>query len=817
MMYLHRATIHKLLIKIFLLVGLVLMTNTGYSAKKTKVNFSISKVYIGVDLNRDGKIEFDKTQATPAEIQAGAQPTDKTFIKNSDGTLTIIPFRFWLNNDLDVVNNNGKIEWYRTSCEGLNGNYNSVGEYQQTCEQWDEDPVAVGTTNTSGNKQGRIESYRDLEDFSPLKIKIDTTINSDEYQWVLQAKGLGVNVFKGVWDDNGDNNAHSYIYDANITKQQMKVANTIISTGSGRLILRRDFERKLTKSDLTYFFDDSGLGRFIFEGAVDSASGCQQTLDKCYIAIKLKKKDVDKPIIEKRVYLDFHDIKDYYQHVTAGTAQISDNVDDFEAQFGNQSITQVHGKKLDIYNGLFKQSEIDKDLVVQIHGWRMRDAEKINFAETSFKRLYWSGYKGQFTALSWPTGWHTKPANKYGAEQLPYVLFHEQNYNNSEAVARKNAPKLEAWLKFHAHGANSHSPHTNLHIIAHSMGNVLVSETLMSLPENIITSYTASQAATSAGSYNSNAVNVDHALFDAKYCDYEPGTKLNPEQAWRCYNIANKLLPINLVANSTVFDMPPDMWRYDSIKRNTSGQPIDMDLNIIPSDGNYIVEHGPTDDVNMGPNDLGNHYYKNVGTKTRILNFFNTQDAALTGWEFNQLTKPDLLGGPPTWGYTNTYHEQYQIYERAYLDCLELNIDNPQRISICDSEPTVQIFKPDEKLLYQAIFQRDDIESPYNDQTRIDILSHIIPARTEPLGQQLVEQVQKNNTAVEIFDNPEMGGFTNSNQDHSAPFHGYYSQVSPKNNKQSRARYWNVILDISIYPITSNSDLTKLANSIGLE
>jgi len=395
------------------------------------------------------------------------------------------------------------------------------------------------------------------------------------------------------------------------------------------------------------------------------------------------------------------------------------------------------------------------------------------------------------------------------------VLFHEQNYNNSEAVARKNAPKLDAWLRSHTHGSNSHSPHTNLHIIAHSMGNVLVSETLKFLPENIITSYTAHQAATSAGAYDSNADNVDHALFGAKYCGDEPGTKLNPEQAWRCYNIANTLLPINLVANSTVFDMPPDMWRYDWIKRNSSGQPIDLDLNVIPLDGNNIIEHGATDDVNMGPNDLGNHHYKAIGTKTRILNFYNVEDAALTGWEFNQLTKPDLLGGPPIWGYTSTLHVQYKIHERAYLNCLELNADKPQRISICDSEPAVQILKPDEALFYQSIFKRDDNDFPFNEQTRIDILSHIMPARTEPLGQTVVQQTVENNTVVEISDNQNMGGFTNSNQSHSAPFHGYYSQLSPKPDVpiQQRAVHWNLILSRSLR-FDEGIDYTGLKNNI---
>lgn len=56
----------------------------------------------------------------------------------------------------------------------------------------------------------------------------------------------------------------------------------------------------------------------------------------------------------------------------------------------------------------------------------------------------------------------------------------------------------------------------------------------------------------------------------------------------------------------------------------------------------------------MAHNSKGNHYYQSIGSKTDIHNYYNDQDAALTGWEFNQLTMPDYSNGP-TWDYTSTY------------------------------------------------------------------------------------------------------------------------------------------------------------------
>lgn len=97
-------------------------------------------------------------------------------------------------------------------------------------------------------------------------------------------------------------------------------------------------------------------------------------------------------------------------------------------------------------------------------------------------------------------------------------------------------------------------------------------------------------------------------------------------------------------------------------------------------------------------------------------------------------------------------------------------------------------------------------------------MSHVIPARTESLGQDKVEQLPENNTMVEIADNPEMSGFTDSNQDHSDPFHGYLSQISVKSITAQRASYWNNELVTSMgFDIAPESkDVTGLYNHIPL-
>ena len=732
---------------------------------------------IAVDLNRDGKIDLEKDKTASNKV--------------SDETKPELPFRFWINNDLDVVNYYGEIRYDLTSCDGINV-YNN-DEYQQRCEQWDEDPERTGerVTNTSYGKLERIESFRDLEDFSPMLIKIDKSKDREKYYWQLKAVGVGINLFKSNWNVSRRQKAHSYIYDSDgdtsikgTTQEQILTANN-----KGHFVtLRAGTEYRLSQNDIDTFFGDDGKGAFIFEGI----RPCAGDPASCYVELSFRSKENNKPDSDEvvsKVYLDLHDIKDFYQHVTAGTAQNKGDTYYTEDAEGDRVVRAYYAfhakyqgmietkspKKLNIYDGLFPASEVNKDLVVFVHGWRMLDAEKISFAETSFKRLYWSGYKSQFATFSWPTGWFEKPAYLYsGISVLGYVLGNERNYDRSEEVARRVGADFREWL--------INTPLPNVHIIAHSMGNVVVSEALnYNGSGNLVASYTASQAATAAGSYDSNANDMVHQLQVPSFlaCPFSGGSTKNPEEAWRCYNIDNEL-----EIDDTPYDMPPDLYRY----------------NFVESDGQsgFIVKHGPTTVGNMGPNPKGEHHFKGISQHVgRILNFYNKRDAALTAWEFNQLTKPDFADGKK-WFYTNSYRKAYADYET----CLFFKGDEPDPEAACADKKPATNDADGNPVQVISEFKEDGVVVPYNEENKFRILAYSIPARTEPLGQA--------STSGEIQINPEMTGFSNSNQDHSAPFHGYYSERSLKNNKQQRAAYWNTVLDASLdLPDTGYTGLKK--------
>lgn len=247
--------------------------------------------------------------------------------------------------------------------------------------------------------------------------------------------------------------------------------------------------------------------------------------------------------------------------------------------------------------------------------------------------------------------------------------------------------------------------------------------------------------------------------------------------------------------------MPPDMYRNNLILSETdpnTGAPIIDPITgkttpVKDPNGNYTILHGPTTSVAMGSNNGQSHYFKGIGNNVNIVNFYNSEDAALTAWEFNQLTKPDFAQGE-VWKYTNDYLEAVDTYKKCIPD-IDPVCTEPALPATVTSIFKLGVNKP---------------PVPYNEQTKFDIMAYVIPARTEPLG-------QEDEIGGEITGISNMSGYTNSNQDHSAPFHGYYSEVSTKDKNQiikrkQRATYWNLVLSDSLE--LGSANYTGLKNTI---
>jgi hypothetical protein len=212
----------------------------------------------------------------------------------------------------------------------------------------------------------------------------------------------------------------------------------------------------------------------------------------------------------------------------------------------------------------------------------------------------------------------------------------------------------------------------------------------------------------------------------AIYTDQCVGKELLFEQAWRCVNL-NTLDP---------WDIPPDQYRWGDIP-----QPHDL---------------APTT-----TNPWGNQYYATINAKvSSINNFYNPEDAALNAWRFQQITKPDSgIGTDPAWSYdpvedSNTPGNYFDRYFRR------ITVDIVDGVPITD---TVELHWADED----------------TDPGRQEILGHIIPSRTAPLGQSIA------NSGTSVIGNSVQFPFGKSNYGHSAQF---------LSDSVARKVYWEEIL-----------------------
>jgi len=705
-------------------------------AKNAQLMFSTTEVDIAVDLNRDGKVEFAQWEYTEgeqyegcAEINNNRTPTDKT--------TPLRPYRFWLNNDFDIVNYKGG--WQATSsCDSYpdeNGN--------QVCEIWDQKPSTT-FNNTGDLFDSQIENLRDLEDVTPLAIKFNKQtaegIKKGDLKLFIKAVGVGVNLFHSTWNDRGIERAHDYIYSKQIALAQINVANY----QPGLQVIKNGESVNVSFRHISKYIDDNYVLKFLLEGVSASELACFENAESCYLSVYVtEKNNTNNVLSESKLYLDLHDIKDFYELASAGSAQQGSS--SFEASYEGEAIStnnpsapthsEVNG--LSLFTCIAKNEIINNTRAVLVHGWRMLDAEKIGFAETGFKRLYWSGYQGKFSAVTWPTGWFDKPAHIYNPLVIipSYLVGNTQNYNNSESVARRVGPQLANWL------LSKKATGQEIYVIAHSMGNVVVGEALRQATLPVMDGYAATNAATVAGGYD---INVDDN--DVRLPALESITSINPETAWRLLN--EDSVP------DDEYDMPPDIYRYNLEQDN-------------------LIKHGATSNIEMRNSaiDTNSYYTGIIANAGKIVNYINSGDAALSAWELNQLTKPDVQDGN-IWRYVNE--------NICWTGTGE---------SVRGLIPTCGLLTPRVDTVTSHFFVFENgVNRELNWGSRpittdtADIIAHLIPARTKALGQGGV-------TGNEISSNSQvLLGLTASNQDHSAVFHGYFGDSKPRNE------YWDDVL-----------------------
>lgn len=615
-----------------------------------------------------------------------------------------------------------------------------------TCAVWDETQGSM--SNTDSNRINRIDTLKDLEDFAPLALMLNVGASSrdangfitlpDGVSMTLLAKGFGINIFNAKWE-----NGLEYIHQAAVGRVQVENSRTLhlVELVAG---VRSD---PLTAQQIKDLFGTENIANLIFEGTTPSQMSCVQDSSACYLEYSLH--SGGEIINSEKIYMNILPIKHYYDHYTVGNGGANSNPSSNVPNFRPGPVEYITRQVEDFeYVDIFSQdpdTTENKDYILFVHGWRMQLPEKFSFAETAFKRLYWSGNKNQFAIFTWPTGWFEKPPHIYdlfddaiiNEDDLQFYLDgNEQNYSDSEAVARLSGYLLKNTLStFKSNIPAGRIPIDKLRVFAHSMGNVVVSEALRNAESApLIDTYIPLNAATVGSAYSRNEVMIHHLI---KGCTDGPANTPNPEKAWRCYNL-------NGLDNE--YDMPPNYYSYD-----------------IPA------LHGPTkptletqaalaSTTNVREETWGATYYSTIGASAaNIVNFHNRQDIALEGWEFGQLTKPDFLGGD-TWN----YDFNYTCVSDVFLGCaLDFSPDFSNQDLVTDK------------------YQRAGNVINWNNSVPIgainaDILGHIIPTRTNALGQS--STMAAGSIISGEYDLFRDQGYGHSNFDHSAAFYNSYSE-----------------------------------------
>jgi hypothetical protein len=444
------------------------------AARPTDVaNFTVLDAGLGVDGNRDGTIDF---------------------ADSFDRQLT-----FWLNDDRDVIDDPGlfgMFDWY---------------------DRWAGSPYETEDAlfDTKDSADRAISTERDLEDFAAINFLADrslidrmiptanattaATMAIPNYRYELKVDRAGPQV--RLFDD-----AESAPLD--------HVADRVIS---GRLKNRstgQDIDRNgaaldnLRPSRSLSKPNEGERFRYLFEAF--GTAGKAKLEYTVTVAYPVQVGTSGPPKTTSRTHtidVDLRPITDFYTRMRVPYRMPADAR---YAAFSREDSVMPHFEDAAVRSGgqpaamPFLKGD---GTVVLVHGWNMTDGQQTNgpktdwkktFAETAFKRLYWQGFRGAFVAFDWPTF-----SDSEGSLSGQTVESFNFSYNASEFQAFRSGRSLMHFLE----AQQAAGP---VHLLAHSMGNVVAAEALRqwavagkAIP--LVTSYVAMQGAISAGAYGDDS------------------------------------------------------------------------------------------------------------------------------------------------------------------------------------------------------------------------------------------------------------------------------------------------------------------------
>lgn len=499
-----------------------------------------------IELN-PGTLEDETTPEKSVTLRL--LPIDLAIDANRDGTIDQgetasedRPFRFWINDDHDIE--------HSVDMDGITA---GIGQ---------EDIF-------DGNKDGddnQIKCARDLEDFSRLHMDVSSFIQqlkSGEISAGLSFTEVtgapAIKVFLAQESDGG----MRFLLKHTISEAQ--IAETKYNTSLGTVTESNRF-----RIPQDFWSDGTGKAHFIFE-AVGEGKGNLQ------IALYKNSQSMGSAT---SVWMDLVPIKKMYQRWNAGEVTASGVHSDVwpkrTADLDSDS-SEPSGNPT---------ADAEKDFILFVHGWNMTQQEKRSFAETAYKRLWQIGYKGRFGSFFWPTFYATTIFEK----------IDPRNFDGSEHRAWESSDALLGLMT----KLNQKYP-GRLHVIAHSMGNVVTSEALHKASGIVAKNYISSQAALAADVF-----------------------KLNPDvtSQWATV-LAHTFTGYGIAVPGARAVSTPNVYAY----YYTNGR-----------DDDYRRQQYP---------EMGEPFMQGVGGAEKWHNFLNPYDWALGAWIYNQSQKPNGNGMLP--------------------------------------------------------------------------------------------------------------------------------------------------------------------------
>jgi pimeloyl-ACP methyl ester carboxylesterase len=187
--------------------------------------------------------------------------------------------------------------------------------------------------------------------------------------------------------------------------------------------------------------------------------------------------------------------------------------------------------------------DAEKKTIVFVHGWRMPYGEYLSWADTTYKRLWQLGYKGRFYAFRWPT---------YHGDNDGITLA---DYTDTPGGLTYNPSEYRAWLSGSALAdfVNGLPNAGSRYLIAHSMGNIVAGSALRNNLQ--VTRYAMCNSAMAAMAYDDSIVFPAFAGFNTPDTDPHGGTRQK-------FGLANKLNPTGttIVSFGVNADAALGMW-----------------------------------------------------------------------------------------------------------------------------------------------------------------------------------------------------------------------------------------------------------------